>query len=181
MRREPITPEIRLQILERDGYKCYYCKHPLTLKIAHIDHVLPVRRGGKTEIENLVAACPSCNISKGSRLPEEWEGIVLYLQDGNFEEKLSAWVADEGKQEQERKEKLRAARELIRAEREKLRQEKLGQMQRRQLAQNHIEPDTSESETIDFFDPPFEEFSDSDVDEILSCRIMKLTRKLAHV
>ena len=37
-----------------------------------IDHVVPLSRGGKHEIENLLPACRSCNSSKGAKLLEEW-------------------------------------------------------------------------------------------------------------
>ncbi len=36
-----------------------------------IDHVIPRSRGGRTEWENVVAACGACNRRKGNRTPDE--------------------------------------------------------------------------------------------------------------
>jgi 5-methylcytosine-specific restriction endonuclease McrA len=51
--------------------KCYWC----SVKVGdtyHVDHIKPLSRGGSNNPENLVIACPSCNLSKGSKLPHEW-------------------------------------------------------------------------------------------------------------
>ncbi|MGR3810864.1 HNH endonuclease [Jiulongibacter sp. NS-SX5] len=58
----------RQNIFKRDGNKCVYCgtRRELTL-----DHVLPKSRGGKTNWDNLVAACKRCNGRKGDCTPEE--------------------------------------------------------------------------------------------------------------
>lgn len=47
---------------------CVYCGGPFE----HVDHVLPVSRGGTDDVENLVPSCTSCNTSKGDRLLDEW-------------------------------------------------------------------------------------------------------------
>lgn len=60
-------PAIRLQILERDDWKCQYCGDEATA----VDHVIARSRGGTNEWENLVAACKPCNSKKGNRTPEE--------------------------------------------------------------------------------------------------------------
>ncbi len=60
--------QIRLKILERDNWTCVYCGEPAN----HVDHVIPTSRGGDTTLENLVAACWHCNISKNNRTPSEW-------------------------------------------------------------------------------------------------------------
>ena len=38
----------------------------------HVDHKVPVSRGGTSELENLQALCASCNIKKGRKTMEEW-------------------------------------------------------------------------------------------------------------
>lgn len=52
----------------RDNWLCQYCGLPAD----EVDHVHPRSRGGLTEMDNLVAACRSCNRSKGDRTPHEW-------------------------------------------------------------------------------------------------------------
>lgn len=62
--------KIRLQVLDRDGAQCGYCQDrngPL-----EVDHVIPVSKGGKEDLSNLVVACRSCNASKGGLSLEEW-------------------------------------------------------------------------------------------------------------
>lgn len=56
--------------LKRQKTRCYYCG--CKLDEYHIDHVIPLSRGGADGAENKVLACPSCNLSKGSKLPSEW-------------------------------------------------------------------------------------------------------------
>lgn len=56
--------------LKRQKSRCYYCGDKLTEY--HIDHVIPLSRGGSDGAENKVLACPTCNRSKGAKLPSEW-------------------------------------------------------------------------------------------------------------
>lgn len=58
--------------LKRQKSKCYWCGCKL-IKY-HVDHVIPLVRGGWNDPSNLVIACPHCNDSKGAKLPHEWEG-----------------------------------------------------------------------------------------------------------
>ena len=49
---------------------CAYCK----LKPSeHIDHIIPLSRGGDNSLGNLTGACASCNLSKGSKFVMEWK------------------------------------------------------------------------------------------------------------
>jgi len=63
--------KLRLRILQRDGYECYWCGAEANT----CDHVIPVARGGTDDPENLVAACKRCNFSRQDRLPEEMDMI----------------------------------------------------------------------------------------------------------
>ena len=56
---------------ERQRGKCYYCGKKVG-KNYHVDHVVPLSRGGTNDPDNLVIACPSCNTSKCDKLPHEW-------------------------------------------------------------------------------------------------------------
>lgn len=59
---------------EQDG-KCHYCGSSLVDGF-HVDHVIPISRGGSNSPENLVLTCPTCNLSKNDRLPDEWIGPI---------------------------------------------------------------------------------------------------------
>lgn len=65
--------KLRLSVFERDNYTCQYCGK-FTDK-PQADHVMPISRGGSDTLDNLVTACPQCNMSKGDRTPDEWQAI----------------------------------------------------------------------------------------------------------
>ena len=52
------------------SFPCFYCGKKDNLQI---DHVIPVSRGGRHAIGNLVAACASCNASKNKWFITEWK------------------------------------------------------------------------------------------------------------
>jgi len=58
-------------VLERDGYKCAYCKKKGKNIVTTVDHILPVSKGGKDEFMNTVACCRGCNSKKSCRTPEQ--------------------------------------------------------------------------------------------------------------
>lgn len=62
--------DIKAQYARQNG-KCYYC-HVKVGDRYHVDHVIPLSRGGSNGPENIVIACPSCNTSKSDKLPHEW-------------------------------------------------------------------------------------------------------------
>ncbi len=55
----------------RDGYCCVYCEERLPVRELTYDHVIPRAQGGRTEWENVVTACRSCNHTKGNRTPDQ--------------------------------------------------------------------------------------------------------------
>ena|SRR5260221_9439272 len=56
---------------KRQKGRCYYCKEEMGSKY-HIEHVVPLSRGGSNNLDNIVLACPHCNLSKRDKLPCEW-------------------------------------------------------------------------------------------------------------
>lgn len=62
-------------ILAKTDSCCGYCGSSLDaddVSSWQIDHVVPLSRGGSDSTENLVAACRSCNLRKGSKTVEEF-------------------------------------------------------------------------------------------------------------
>lgn len=51
------------------GGKCYWCEESLATTGYHIDHVVPLSRGGSNHPDNIVLACRSCNLRKADILP----------------------------------------------------------------------------------------------------------------
>lgn len=61
--------DVEAQLKRQKGH-CYYCG--VKLDKYHVDHVIPLSRGGSNSPDNLVIACPSCNLSKSDKMPHEW-------------------------------------------------------------------------------------------------------------
>lgn len=52
--------------------KCHYCGVKVSGSNIHLDHVVPVSRGGAHASFNWVISCPQCNTSKHARMPNEF-------------------------------------------------------------------------------------------------------------
>lgn len=63
-------------MIHRQNGECFWCGKKLT--DYHMDHVIPLSRGGTHSIGNLVASCPYCNRSKGNRLPIEFKVLIKH-------------------------------------------------------------------------------------------------------
>lgn len=59
--------------MRRQGGCCYYCGEGVSGG-HHVDHVIPLARGGGNDPSNLVVACPQCNLRKHTKLPHEFSG-----------------------------------------------------------------------------------------------------------
>lgn len=51
--------------------RCYWCNKDLKGGY-HLDHVVPLDKGGRHIVSNIVASCPHCNLSKGAKMPNDW-------------------------------------------------------------------------------------------------------------
>ena len=55
----------RHEVFKRDGYRCVECgarkEDGATL---HVDHIIPVSKGGTDELDNLQTLCSDCNLNK---------------------------------------------------------------------------------------------------------------------
>jgi hypothetical protein len=63
---------LREIVRRRDKERCYYCNE--IVSNGHVDHLVPLSRGGSDDLTNLVWACPSCNAAKSDMTAKEfWE------------------------------------------------------------------------------------------------------------
>lgn len=64
MARKDISAGLRFKVFHRDSFTCQYCGRSAPDVVLHVDHVVPVSKGGTNSIENLVTACAECNLGK---------------------------------------------------------------------------------------------------------------------
>lgn len=70
------TPQDINRLLKLQGGNCWWCGDQLP-KNYHIDHRIPLVRGGSNNPSNLVLSCPRCNLSKQDKMPDEFNGRLL--------------------------------------------------------------------------------------------------------
>lgn len=109
----PLVPRpIRSAIKARDNSTCRYCGRkegeytpPETSGDAemHIDHVVPVARGGVNTINNMVCACAVCNMHKSNRTPDEcgleWPVDVTGKRLGRNEKSVTESLPEKRREE----------------------------------------------------------------------------------
>lgn len=67
--RSGISAGVRWRVFERDGRRCVVCGRAASAGIElHVDHIVPVSRGGGDSIENLQVLCAPCNLGKSNRV-----------------------------------------------------------------------------------------------------------------
>ena len=67
--RQLMSPSLRYDIMQRDNFRCVLCGKSAEedgVKL-HVDHIVPVSKGGKTVPENLRTLCEDCNLGKGAK------------------------------------------------------------------------------------------------------------------
>ncbi len=69
--RRLMTDSLRYDVMHRDGFRCVLCgsspKNDPNI-VLHVDHILPLAKGGKTEMSNLRTLCERCNLGKRDKL-----------------------------------------------------------------------------------------------------------------
>ena len=64
--RAKMTPSVRYSVLKRDNYRCRICGSCAGDGVKlHVDHIIPVSKGGLTKEDNLQTLCDRCNLGKG--------------------------------------------------------------------------------------------------------------------
>lgn len=106
-KRKQVSKSMRFKVFARDRFVCQYCGAHPPAAILHVDHLHPVSKGGKNDIDNLITACEACNLGKGSRLLSDAPKSL---------EERAAEVA-------EREEQLRGYSEILRKKAERIEDE----------------------------------------------------------
>lgn len=65
-KRKAISKRMRFEVLKRDAFTCQYCGKQPPDTILHLDHIVPVSKGGKNTVLNLITSCQDCNLGKSN-------------------------------------------------------------------------------------------------------------------
>lgn len=68
--RNKMTDKLRNEILTRDNHTCKNCGLSRAQEphlCLHVDHIIPISKGGKTHEKNLQTLCWECNLKKGNK------------------------------------------------------------------------------------------------------------------
>lgn len=63
-KRQAISKRKRFEVLKRDNFTCQYCSSKPPKVPLEVDHIVPVSKGGKNDMSNLITACLDCNRGK---------------------------------------------------------------------------------------------------------------------
>ncbi len=92
--------ELRQRIAAHFGYRCAYCRAPLSLfpGSQQFDHIFPRAMGGTDDEENLCFCCPWCNARKSDRTaaidPVTRRSVKLFHPRKQQWARHFAWSAD---------------------------------------------------------------------------------------
>lgn len=83
----------RMNVLERDNYKCTYCGEAGKT----MDHIIPMSKGGEFIVDNLVTACERCNFVKDSAIistehMKEFVSKYDYLDNKKLKRKIKKFA-----------------------------------------------------------------------------------------
>lgn len=73
-----VSPGIRQILAKRQRNKCVACQVDLRQSGSHLDHIIPIAKGGPHDDANLQLLCPSCNTRKQAKDP------VVFMQQMGF-------------------------------------------------------------------------------------------------
>lgn len=59
-----MTRAMRFAILQRDGFRCFYCGRAGDATQLEVDHIEPLSLGGEDRATNLITGCIDCNQGK---------------------------------------------------------------------------------------------------------------------
>jgi len=71
------TAEDVRRLLCLQSNECVYCGKDIS-DYYHVDHIMPIALGGSNGPENLQCLCPTCNIRKGAKHPNDWHKEIGY-------------------------------------------------------------------------------------------------------
>jgi len=74
-----ISSQDTRDFLNNSDKKCYWCGSKININNSqsyHLDHYIPLAKGGENSINNIVLSCPTCNLSKGAKDPIKFANSI---------------------------------------------------------------------------------------------------------
>jgi len=92
--RKSVSTRRRFEIFKRDGFTCQYCGKRPPNTILHLDHIIPVSKGGTNQTENLITACIDCNLGKSNILLDNSKESLQHITERKQEaaKQLRAYI-----------------------------------------------------------------------------------------
>ncbi len=99
-----VSKKARQAIFDKTAGRCWYCGVTLCAETHNdpdsycIDHIVPMRHGGRTALSNLRASCRKCNGQKLSKSVEEYRAWIEWRSAGceAFTENQTEWLSIHG-------------------------------------------------------------------------------------
>lgn len=64
---------------DQEPLVCYYTNKPIDILESHIDHKVPLKRGGGNSLDNLCVTDPKINSAKGAMTEEEFKSLLKLI------------------------------------------------------------------------------------------------------
>ena len=73
-----MNDNIRYNVLRRDNFTCQKCGATVQDGVKlEVDHIIPVSKGGKTNMNNLQTLCNRCNKGKCDKIEDDFKNNVF--------------------------------------------------------------------------------------------------------
>ncbi len=56
---------------------CFWCRSAFPSRLVHLDHIIPISKGGLHTIENICSSCPRCNVRKHAKDLPVWNRQLM--------------------------------------------------------------------------------------------------------
>jgi 5-methylcytosine-specific restriction endonuclease McrA len=74
-----LSPDIHARLMQLQKGKCAVCRTSLRDIRPHLDHIMPIAKGGPNTDDNAQLLCPTCNLTKSAKHPVDFMQERGYL------------------------------------------------------------------------------------------------------
>ncbi len=91
IKRKPEFHSFVLAQIKKQNFFCFYCHEHVTNEY-HVDHQVPLSKGGSNNTKNLVISCSTCNLVKSDKVDEDFGFDPEYVDWVRLEYKEDIWI-----------------------------------------------------------------------------------------